>query len=78
MWASRGNGIGDGQYCEWKELHDKIQIRVPEASCEREIPQIFGEVEIGPVSYTHLDVYKRQIECCLAQAMACRDAGLAN
>ena len=33
----------------------------------QEFGHFFGTMAIGPVSYTHLDVYKRQTRCCASR-----------
>ena len=47
------------------EIMEGVLVRGPLAMCEHSVltmgAKVYGATTLGPVSYTHLDVYKRQI-----------------
>ena len=52
------------RYCTVKEIiRDVLDTGVPDSECVFAVVLTRGDVRhIAPVSYTHLDVYKRQVQ----------------
>ena len=54
--------ISEKNYFGVEELVEEQKLSPQLAAVFQELPHLFGSVEV-PVSYTHLDVYKRQRLC---------------
>ena len=60
---SGGFRIGDGNIVYLRNTKERLYVRVVRR-CGQRVRKEDHQVDPAPVSYTHLDVYKRQVDIC--------------